>query len=385
MRTILIVDDEELFRRSLADGLEASDPHWTALTAEGAARAREILETTQVDLVVTDLQMPAGSGFELLDYLVQARPWVPVLVVTAHGGAATAARLSRMGVGRLLEKPLDFEVLVRSVAEVFASSAGGLMRGISLSTFLQLLEMERRSCTLRVSAKGRVGWLHIVDGQLDAAECGELIDESAAYEVVCWDDALLEILATPPVASGRMSLSIRQVLLDSFRRRDELAAAADQATAKVSDNSTSAPAGRTGVVTSRKEKQMSVQDKLKELAAVEGFAGAGVFTPQGESLAMVSAGTGFTKEIGVLANNVLMNAQKASIEMGAGRGQQVHVTAEKAHILVRCLNEGNDPLKSEPGKAHIHLVMALSDDSAIGMAKMKLGAVIEKLGPDFRL
>lgn len=130
---------------------------------------------------------------------------------------------------------------------------------------------------------------------------------------------------------------------------------------------------------------MSATEKLKELTALEGFAGAGVFTPTGEPLAVVSAGTGFSKEIGILANNVLMNAQKASLEMGSGRGQQVHVEAEKAHFLVRCLNEGNDPLKSQPGKAHIHLVLALSGDSQIGFAKMKVNATIDKLGEDFRL
>lgn len=90
------------------------------------------------------------------------------------------------------------------------------------------------------------------------------------------------------------------------------------------------------------------------------------------------------KEVGILANNVLLNAQKASIEMGTGRGQQVHVEAERAHILARCLNEGTDPLKSQPGKAHIHMVLVLKNDASIGLAKLRLGSVIEKLAEDFR-
>ncbi len=130
---------------------------------------------------------------------------------------------------------------------------------------------------------------------------------------------------------------------------------------------------------------MSAVDKLKELGSLDGFAGAGVFTPTGEPLAVVTAGTGFSKEIGILANNVLMNAQKASLEMGAGRGQQVHIEGEKAHILARCLNEGTDPLKSQPGKAHIHMVLALTNDSALGLAKMRVNSTIEKLAEDFRI
>ena len=129
---------------------------------------------------------------------------------------------------------------------------------------------------------------------------------------------------------------------------------------------------------------MAAADKLKELAQIDGFAGCGLFTPTGEALAMLGAEGVNLKDIGVLANNVLMNAQKASLDMGTGRGQQVHVEAEHAHILVRCLNEGTDPLRSQPGKAHIHLVLILKSDSSIGMAKLKINAVIAKLADDFR-
>ena len=131
---------------------------------------------------------------------------------------------------------------------------------------------------------------------------------------------------------------------------------------------------------------MAVQDKLKEFTGIEGFAGVGLFTPTGETLALLAADTRVNiKDIGILANNVLRNAQKASLDMGAGRGQLVHIEAEQAHIIVRCLNEGNDPLKSEPGKAHIHLVLVLSSEASIGLAKLKVGSIIGTLAPDFRL
>ena len=129
---------------------------------------------------------------------------------------------------------------------------------------------------------------------------------------------------------------------------------------------------------------MAVQDKLKELASIEGFAGAAVYTPTGEALAVLNADVGNLKEVGVLTNAVLLNAQKASLEMGTGRGQQVHVEAEKAHVLARCLNEGTDPIRSQPGKAHIHLVLILKHDASLGLAKMRMNSVVEKLAEDFR-
>jgi predicted regulator of Ras-like GTPase activity (Roadblock/LC7/MglB family) len=136
----------------------------------------------------------------------------------------------------------------------------------------------------------------------------------------------------------------------------------------------------------KEDKKMTPKDKLQEMASIEGSQGVGVFTPTGENLALLSSNPNVKLEqIGVLANNVLRNAQKASLDMGVGRGQMVHVEAEGAHILVRCLNEGNDPLKSEPGKAHIHVVLVLGSDASIGLAKLKLNALVSQLAPDFRL
>ena len=129
---------------------------------------------------------------------------------------------------------------------------------------------------------------------------------------------------------------------------------------------------------------MAAQDTLKELAGIDGFGGVAVFTPTGETLAMLQGDATHLKEVGVLANNVLLNAQKASIEMGAGRGQQVHVEGEKAHVLARCLNEGNDPLRSQPGKTHIHMVLLLKNDASIGLAKMRMNSAIAKLADEFR-
>ena len=129
---------------------------------------------------------------------------------------------------------------------------------------------------------------------------------------------------------------------------------------------------------------MNVQDKLKDFSHVDGFSAAAVYTPTGEVLAVLAGDVANIHDVGVLANAVLLNAQKASLEMGAGRGQQVHVEGERAHLLARCVNEGTDPLRSQPGKAHIHVVLVLKPDASIGLAKMRLNSISEKLAEDFR-
>lgn len=128
---------------------------------------------------------------------------------------------------------------------------------------------------------------------------------------------------------------------------------------------------------------MARGDKLKELATLDGFAGAALFSPAGELLAAHGA-DGQLAEVGALANTLLQNAQRASLGMGTGRGQLVHVAGDKAHVLVRCLNEGTDPLASQPGKAHIHLVVLLSGDASVGAAKLRMTSAMQELAEEFR-
>ncbi len=385
MKTLLIADDETVFTRSLSEGLAVVDPGLEVLTAENGRVAQELLETRRVDLVLTDLKMPVMDGFELLAYLSRSRPHLPVLVMTAFGTPEISERLEKLGVSSFIEKPVDFCVLSTKISSILGSDASGVVRGIPLPTFLQVLEIERKTCSLNISAAGKSGSMSFVVGVLHDAGTGSLQGEEAAREIICWEHAKIEILGAPPAGERRIKTSLSHLILDSFRLHDESKADREPVPAR--------PVIEAEIIdtvpivhdTRKEEDNMGATDKLKELTALEGFAGAGVYTPSGETLAVVSAGSGFTKEIGVLANNVLMNAQKASLEMGAGRGQQVHVEGEKAQILCRCLNEGTDPLKSQPGKAHIHMVIALTSEASIGMAKLRMNQVILTLAEEFRI
>jgi predicted regulator of Ras-like GTPase activity (Roadblock/LC7/MglB family) len=131
---------------------------------------------------------------------------------------------------------------------------------------------------------------------------------------------------------------------------------------------------------------MSISEKLETLQGVDGYLGFGVFTPAGEVLASHVEKAGFNiKEVGIHANHILLNAQKASMEMGTGGGHLVHIETDKANILVTCMNEGPDCTKTLPGKTHVHAVMVLQADAEIGLAKLKLDHVVKALADDFRL
>lgn len=129
---------------------------------------------------------------------------------------------------------------------------------------------------------------------------------------------------------------------------------------------------------------MKTQEKLSRLAKLDGFAGAAVLTPDGRVLQKCEPTGSNIKLISALANNVLRTAEKASRDMGFGRSHFTFMQTEKTLVLMRCLNEGKNPLGSEPGKCHIHLILFIDNSNSFGMAKMEINNVIEQLAEEFR-
>lgn len=119
--TLLIIDDDEVVRTSLAAYLEDSD--FTVLQAGSAAQGLALFEQTQADLVICDLRMPHMDGLELIRRLGQCvRPVpVPVIVVSGAGVMSDAVEALRLGAVDYLIKPLEdlavLEMAVRRALE----------------------------------------------------------------------------------------------------------------------------------------------------------------------------------------------------------------------------------------------------------------------------
>ncbi|HET7293281.1 MAG TPA: sigma-54 dependent transcriptional regulator [Vicinamibacteria bacterium] len=101
----LIVDDDLGFALGLAEAVSRED--FTAATASSLKEARAEMATAPPDVLITDLQLPDGSGFELLDELKE-RPDTQAILVTAHASVETAVEALRRNVADYLTKPVDF-------------------------------------------------------------------------------------------------------------------------------------------------------------------------------------------------------------------------------------------------------------------------------------
>jgi len=121
--TILIVDDSRAVR-SMVRGALLADDH-RVVEAPGAREALETLDAEQVDLVITDVNMPDIDGLTLVRTL-RGRPrerFTPVLVLTTEGGEDMKQRGREAGATGWLVKPFDPDQLRHTVRRVLAAKA----------------------------------------------------------------------------------------------------------------------------------------------------------------------------------------------------------------------------------------------------------------------
>ena len=117
--------------------------------------------------------------------------------------------------GTLVQKFLS-KKKIETVTDV-----GGQIHGISLPSFLQMSEMEGATYTLKVTSGNRTGYLHLDGGSLIAAQVGELAGNEAAYRIISWDNAAIQIEAADPGRVREIHDPLMSVMMESLKIKDE--------------------------------------------------------------------------------------------------------------------------------------------------------------------
>jgi CheY-like chemotaxis protein len=124
MATILVVDDSKV-DRFLAGQLLEEVPGWHAVYAEDGREALSYLKKAVPHLVLTDLQMPEVNGLELVEAIRRDYPFVPVILMTAHGSEEIASTALQKGAASYVPKrnlASDLVTTVTNTLEVLQAS-----------------------------------------------------------------------------------------------------------------------------------------------------------------------------------------------------------------------------------------------------------------------
>lgn len=143
MAKILLVEDKDSLREMWRMTLEQAD--YEVLEAPDFRSARQFLESSIPDAVLSDLRLPDGSGLEVLKLAKSVDGDLPVIVLTAYGSIEEAVQAMKDGAHDFLQKPVDPDHLL-----------------LMLERVLETQRLRRESILLREEYSRKYGFPRII-------------------------------------------------------------------------------------------------------------------------------------------------------------------------------------------------------------------------------
>lgn len=174
-KTILVVDDEVDLRDIVASELEYMGAK--IFQAPNVEAAREILKLSEVDLIVSDIRMPGGTGIDLLKFVKSKNVNVPPMILITGFADITTEDAFNNGAEALLSKPFKLDELIQTAARLTAPVENRFkMPHVPSKTFVWSFEdtlphlISMKECSI-----GRGGLALVIDLQTPKSELGEVI------------------------------------------------------------------------------------------------------------------------------------------------------------------------------------------------------------------
>ncbi len=221
MKNILIVDSDPVILQAFVGLLKSQGGFLNVLSAQSSKAALKIIAQRQIHIVITGLHMSEIDGFDLVVLLAKQCPDIRVIVMTNNASPMFRAQIKQIPTAVHFDQTMDLSLLTKRIFTELHIDYGGQVRGLSLTSFLQMLKLEERNCTLQITTKGKIGHLSIVDGELVAAEIGPLRGESAALQILSWENVSIEIDYSIKEVEREIEKPLMALLLESGRIVDE--------------------------------------------------------------------------------------------------------------------------------------------------------------------
>ncbi|MBQ8070666.1 MAG: response regulator transcription factor [Bacteroidales bacterium] len=137
---IIMVEDHQLFRLGISTALKSQPEKYNVVgEASNAAEFFQIIETTDADIVLLDIHLPDQSGIEIARKLIQLRPAMKILVLSAENDAETISKLIETGINGFISKNATMKELFIAIdyieegAEYFGKDISKIIRDIKVA------------------------------------------------------------------------------------------------------------------------------------------------------------------------------------------------------------------------------------------------------------
>jgi CheY-like chemotaxis protein len=226
MALIVDADPEE----STVLELRMTEQGFEVKTARSVDQAIKLLSAGDIDLVVSELELPQHDGFVLLAE-ARRQPWgkdVPWVMHTRKQGRAEAQKAFELGVSDFVVKGSSTDVLVAKLKSLLdqratkgARGVSGNLREMPLPELVQVLARSRKSGKLKIRSGNDLGEIHFTDGDVVNALWANFRGEEAFYEMFRLQDGDFGFDPGFKPSGRTIQADADSLLLEGMRRLDE--------------------------------------------------------------------------------------------------------------------------------------------------------------------
>lgn len=219
-KNILVIDDDEE-NLSLVSSVLNQKKGIAAITAENTNIAQNILKIIKINLIVLSSLFARSDNCSFVKKIKETYPDTNIAITTWHESQSLKKTFKPLGIERFFEKPFNFESLSQIIAEEFYSGPKGIIDGISISTFLQMIEMERKTCTLNISQDNKKGIMYFKKGSLIDAVFENQSGIQAAHSIINWEKAEIEIENYCLKIENIINTNLMSILMEAAKIKDQ--------------------------------------------------------------------------------------------------------------------------------------------------------------------
>lgn len=221
MKNVLVVDSDPVMLQTLISLLKSQGEFLSVLASVSSNKAIELLQEKPIDIVISAIHFPKVDGFRLVAKLAKDYPSIKVIIMTKNSHPLLRASIKRFSSAIHFDQSQDISMLTKRVFTELQIDYGGRVRGINLSSFLQMMELERCTCTLRVTSRDLTGSLWLNNGELIAAKSQTAEGKEAALDIFTWKNVFIDIDYAPYEVDRQISIPLMMLMLESSQRYDE--------------------------------------------------------------------------------------------------------------------------------------------------------------------
>jgi len=224
MEKILVAEDDLKLQNFIQIRWKKYKDIFEAVFVSNGEEAINVLKQKYISLVVTDIMMPKVDGMALLCYINNKFPHIPCIVMTAYPPQELKNKRSDDSLFRLFQKPFQIDELTEAVLQAFEQDIpDGTLKGISVPSFLQMIQLEEKTCMFEVVSPGKAkGFFYFKEGIPYDAVYGNLKGEEAAFKIIVMEKAEIRFRNLPRKhIAKRINTELTGLIMEATRRKDE--------------------------------------------------------------------------------------------------------------------------------------------------------------------